>query len=55
MVTYGMKKLVFLHAIGDSRRVEKMCKINREVVSQRDKGQIQNWTEYEPWYAQIED
>jgi hypothetical protein len=34
---------------------EKMCKIVQEVGSQKRKVQIQMWTEYEPWCAQIED
>jgi len=34
---------------------EKICKTTQEVDSQKCKGQMQMWTEYEPWCAQIED
>jgi hypothetical protein len=29
--------------------------MTQEVGSQKHKGQMQMWTEYEPWCAQIED
>jgi hypothetical protein len=32
-----------------------MCKMIQEVGSQKCKGHVQMWTEYEPWCAQIED
>jgi hypothetical protein len=31
------------------------CKMTQEVGKQKRKGQLQMWTEYEPWCAQIED
>jgi len=34
---------------------EKMCETTQEVSSQKRKGQMQMWTEYEHWCAQIED
>jgi hypothetical protein len=34
---------------------EKMYKMTQEVGSQKRKGQMQMWTVYEPWWAQIED
>jgi hypothetical protein len=46
---------VFLNSTGGLRKGEKMCKMTQEVGSQTRKGQMQMWTEYEPWYAQIED
>jgi hypothetical protein len=52
---YAMKKLRFFNGIGGSRKVEKMCKVTQEVGSQNRKGQMQIWTEYEPWCAQIKD
>jgi hypothetical protein len=32
-----------------------MCKTTQEVGSQKLKVQMQIWTEYEPWFAQIEE
>jgi len=32
-----------------------MCKPTQEVGNQKRKGQMQMWTEYEPWCDQIED
>jgi hypothetical protein len=52
---YAMKKLVFLNGTGGSRKGEKMCKTTQEVGSQKRKGQMQMWTEYEPSCAQIKD
>jgi len=46
---------VFLNGTGGSRKGEKMCKTAQELGSQKRKGQMQMWTEYEPWCAQIED
>jgi hypothetical protein len=46
---------VFLNGIGGSSKGEKMCKMAQEVGSQKQIGQMQMWTEYEPWCAQIED
>jgi hypothetical protein len=34
---------------------KKMCKMTQEVGSQKRKGQMQMWTEYEPWRTQSED
>ena len=31
-----------------------MCKTTQEVGSQKRQGQMQMWTEYKPWRAQIE-
>jgi hypothetical protein len=33
---------------------EQMRKMTQEVGSQKRKGQVQMWTQYEPWCAQIE-
>jgi hypothetical protein len=49
-----MKKL-FLNGIGGSRKGEKMRKMSQEVGSQKRTGQMQMWTEFEPWCPQIED
>jgi hypothetical protein len=58
-VTCGVDTLwinrVFLNGTGGSRTSEKMCKMNQEVGSQKRKGQMQMWAEYEPWCTQIED
>ena len=57
-VTYGeytTKKSSVFNGTGRSRKGEKMCKTTQEVGSQKRKGQIQMWTEYEPWCAPIED
>jgi hypothetical protein len=43
------------NAIGVTRKGEKMCKMTQEVGSQKRKGQLQMWTEYEPWCSRIED
>jgi hypothetical protein len=40
--------------MGGSRKGEDMSKITQEVGSQKRIGQMQMWTEYEPWYTQIE-
>jgi hypothetical protein len=45
---------VFFNGIGGSRKNEKMREMTQEVGSQKRKGQVQMWTEYEPWCAQIE-
>jgi hypothetical protein len=34
---------------------EKMCKMTQEVGSQKRKEQMQMWTDYEHWCAEIED
>jgi hypothetical protein len=34
---------------------EQMCKMTQEVNNENHKGQMKMWTEYEPWYTQIED
>jgi len=53
---YAMKKSrVFLNGTGGSRKGEKMYKTTQKVGSQKRKGQMQMWREYEPWCAQIED
>jgi hypothetical protein len=36
-------------------KVEKMCKMTQEAGSQKRKGEMQMWTEYEPWCAQMHD
>ena len=46
-----LKNWVFLNGT----RGEKMCKSIQKVGSQKRKGQMQMWREYEPWCAQIED
>jgi len=48
---YAMKKS-FFNGTGGSR---KMCRATQEVGIQKCKGQMQMWTEHEPWCAQIED
>jgi hypothetical protein len=56
-VAYGkcvIKNRVFLNGTGGSKKGEKMCKTTQEMNSQKRKGQMQMWTEYEPWCAQIE-
>ena len=52
---YAMKEMSVLNGKGSSRKGEKMCKTTQEVGSQKRKGQMPTWTEYEPWCAQIED
>jgi hypothetical protein len=52
---YGMKKSSVLNGKGGSRKGEKMCKTTEEVGKQKRKGQMQMWTDYEPWCDQIED
>jgi hypothetical protein len=52
---YAKKKQSVFGGIGGSRTGEKMCKMIQEVGSQKRKGQMQMWTGYEPWCAQIED
>jgi hypothetical protein len=52
---YAMKKSSVLNSTGCSRKGEKMCKTTQEVGSQKLGIQMQMWTEYEPWFAQIED
>jgi hypothetical protein len=52
---YAMKKWSVFDGTGGLRKVEKMCRTTREVVSQKHKGQMHIWTEYEPWCAQIEE
>jgi len=46
---------VFLNGTGGSRKDEKVRKMNQEARSQKRKGQMQMWTEYEPCCAQIEE
>jgi hypothetical protein len=48
-----MQREVFLDGTGGSRKGEKMCKTTQEVGNQKRQGQMQMWTEYEPWCAQI--
>jgi hypothetical protein len=36
-------------------KAEKMCEVTEEAHSQKHKGQMKMWTEYESWYAQIKD
>jgi hypothetical protein len=38
---------VFLNGVGGSRKGEKVFKMTQEVGSQKHKGQMQMWTEYE--------
>jgi hypothetical protein len=52
---YCRRKVERFNAIGGTRKGEKMCKMTPEVGSQKCKGQLQMWTEYEPWCSQIED
>jgi hypothetical protein len=54
-LAYGEYAMKILNGIGGSRKGEKMCKMTQEVGSQKRKGQMQTWTGYEPWCAQIED
>jgi hypothetical protein len=45
---HAMKKLsVFLNGIGSSGKGKKMCKMTQELGSQKCKGQMQMWVEYE--------
>jgi hypothetical protein len=46
---YAMKKSRVSNGIGGSGKGEKMCKMTQEVDSQKRRGQIEMWTEYEPW------
>jgi len=46
---------VFLNGTGGSRKGEKVHMTAQEVGSQKRKGQMQVWTEYKPWCAQIEE
>jgi hypothetical protein len=46
---------VSLNGIFSSRKGEKMCKMTPEVGSQKREGQMQMWTEYEAWCAQVKD
>jgi hypothetical protein len=50
---YAMKKLSVFNGIGGSRKGEKMFNMTQEVGNQERKGQMQMWTEYEPWCTQI--
>jgi hypothetical protein len=52
---YAMKKSRVLNGTGGSRKGEKICKTTKEVGSQKHTGQMQMWTEYKPWCAQIKD
>jgi len=52
---YAMKKYSVFDSTGGSGKGEKMCKTTQEMGSQKRKGQMQMWTEYEPCCAQIED
>jgi hypothetical protein len=38
-----------LNGMGGSRKGKKMCKTAQKVGNQKRKGQMQMWTEYEPW------
>jgi hypothetical protein len=51
---YAMKKSIVDECIGGSRKGKKICKTTQEVGSPEHKGQMQMWTEYEPWCAEIE-
>jgi hypothetical protein len=42
-------------SIGSWSKGEQLWKITQEVGSQKYRGQMQMWTEYEPWCIQIED
>ena len=55
MVNMLCRNRVFLNGTGGSKKGEKMCKTTQEVGSQKRKGQMQMWAEYECWCAQIED
>jgi hypothetical protein len=46
---------VFFNGIGSSKEGEMMFNMTQEVGSQKRIGQMQMWTEYEPWCAQIKD
>jgi hypothetical protein len=46
---------VVLNGIGGSRKGVKMFKMTQEFGSPKLKGQMQMWTEYEPWCGQVED
>jgi hypothetical protein len=52
---YAMKKWSVFNDIGGSRKGVKMCKMIKDVGSQKFEGQMQMWKEYEPWCVQIED
>ena len=52
---YTVKITSVLNGTGGSRKGEKICKTTQDMGSQKRKGQLQMWTEYEPWCAQIED
>jgi hypothetical protein len=44
-----------MNGTGGSRKGEKMCETTEELGSQKRKGQMEMWTEYEPLCAQVED
>jgi hypothetical protein len=50
---YALKNSSVFSGLGGSRKGEKMCEITQDVCSQKRKEQMQMWTEYEPWCAQI--
>jgi hypothetical protein len=52
---YAVKKSSVFEWRRRSGKGEKVCKMTQEVSSQKPKGQMQMWTDYEPWCAQIED
>jgi len=52
---YTMRKSSVFNGTGRSRKGEKMCKTTQEVGSQKRKGQMQMWTEYELLCAKMED
>jgi hypothetical protein len=43
-----------MNIMGSSRKGKKMCEMTKEVDSQKRKGQMQLWRDYELWCAQIE-
>jgi len=52
---YAMKKSSVFEWHRQFKEGREMCKMTQEVGSQKCKGQLQMWTEYEPWCAHIED
>jgi hypothetical protein len=52
---YAMKKSSVSKWHRGFKKGEKICKLAQNVGSPKRKAQVQMWTEYEPWSAQIED
>jgi len=52
---YAMKKLSVFEWHRWFKEGKEICKTTQEVGSQKPKGQMQMWKEYEPWCAQIKD